>query len=190
MQPLDVLMSPAEQRLAGAVLPDPCREFGTVELLARMGNSRSAGSAVLKRWVEGGLLRERRVGNQRRLSANPDFLLFPELRRIALKTVALAQPLAHALAPFAARIQQACIIGSVAAGTDASTSDVDLVLVGDLTLFDISSALDAAQAELGRPIHVSLYAPHEWASDTDPVILALRQGPRLDLMEALHAETR
>lgn len=190
MQPLDVLMSPAEQRLAGAVLPDPSREFGTVELLDRMGNSRSAGSAVLKRWVDGGLLRERRVGNQRRLSANPEFLLYPELRRMALKTVGLAQPLARALAPVASRIQQACIVGSVAAGTDASTSDVDLVLVGDLTLFDVSPALDAAQAELGRPIHANLYAPDEWARETDPVIQALRQGPRLDLMEALRAEAR
>lgn len=107
MRPLDVLMSPAEQRLAGAVLLDPNREFGTVELLDRMGNSRSAGSALLQRWVDGGLLRERRVGNQRRLSANPAFLLFPELRRMALKTVGLAQPLARALAPLAARIQQA-----------------------------------------------------------------------------------
>lgn len=188
MQPLDVLMSPAEQRLAGAVLLDPDREFGTVELLDRMGNSRSAGSALLQRWVNGGLLRERRVGNQRRLSANPAFLLYPELRRMALKTVGLAQPLARALAPVAPRIERAYVVGSVAAGTDSSTSDVDLVLVGDLNLFDVSPALDAAQAELGRPIHVSLYAPVEWASETDPVIRALREGPRLDLMEALRAE--
>lgn len=190
MRPLDVLMSPAEQRLAGAVLLDPDREFGTVELLDRMGSSRSAGSALLKRWVEGGVLRERRVGNQRRLSANPQFLLYPELRRMALKTVGLAEPLARALAPLAASIRQACIVGSIAAGTDTSSSDVDLVLVGDLTLFDVSPVLDAAQAELGRPIHVSLYGPQEWASETDPVISALRQGPRLDLTEALHAQTR
>jgi len=135
MRPLDVLMSPAEQRLAGAVLLDPDREFGTV----RMGSSRSAGSALLKRWVEGGVLRERRVGNQRRLSANPQFLLYPELRRMALKTVGLAEPLARALAPLAAGIRQACIVGSIAAGTDTSSSDVDLVLVGDLTLFDCST---------------------------------------------------
>lgn len=190
MRPLDVLMSPAEQQLAGAVLLDPDRDFGTLELLNRMGSSRSAGSALLKRWVQGGLLRERRVGNQRRLSANPEFLLYPELRRMALKTVGLAQPLARALAPLAARIEQAWIVGSVAAGTDAGHSDIDIALAGDLSLFDVSPALDRAQAELGRPVHVSLYTPSEWASETDPVISTLRQGPRLDLMEALRAEAR
>lgn len=190
MHPLDVLMSPAEQRLAGTVLLNPDQEFGTVELLDRMGSSRSAGSAVLKRWVAGGVLRERRVGNQRRLSANPEFLLYPELRRMTLKTVGLAEPLARALAPLAKGIRQACVVGSIAAGTDTSSSDVDLVVVGDLTLFDVSPALDAAQAELGRPVHVSLYAPDEWASETDPVISALRQGPCLNLTEAVHAQTR
>lgn len=67
---------------------------------------------------------------------------------------------------------------------------MDLVLIGDLNLFDVSPALDAARVELGRPIHVNLYAPLEWASETDLVIRALRDGPRLDLLEALRAETR
>jgi len=188
MQPLDVLLSPAEQRLMKAVLLHPERDFGTVELLDRMGSSRSAGSAVLKRWVEGGLLRERRVGNQRRLAANPAFLLYPELRRMVVKTVGVAQPLARALRPLTRRLESAFVFGSVAAGTDSSESDIDLAVVGDITLFDISPLLDAAQAELGRPVHVNLYTAAEWARDDDPVLAAVRQGPRIDLMEALHAE--
>lgn len=191
MRPLDVLMSPAEQRLVQAVMLNPERDFGTVELLQRMGSSRSAGSALLQRWVDGGLLRERRVGNQRRLSADPGFLLYPELRRMAIKTVGLAQPLARALLPVAPRLQQAWVIGSIAAGTDGSGSDVDIALVSDdLTLFDVSPALDSAQAELGRTVHVSLYTAAEWESGTDPVIASVRQAPRIDLMEALRAEAR
>src|SRR6185369_7464643 len=72
MRPLDALLSQPEQRLIGTVLAHPGQEFGTLELLSRMGSSRSAGSAVIQRCVESGLLKERRVGNQRRLAANPD----------------------------------------------------------------------------------------------------------------------
>ncbi|WP_457389706.1 nucleotidyltransferase domain-containing protein [Roseateles sp. P5_E1] len=188
MRPLDVLLSPAEQRLMSAVMLHPDRDFGTVELLDRMGSSRSAGSTVLKRWVDSGLLRERRVGNQRRLAANPAFLLYPELRRMIVKTVGVAQPLAQALHPLTHRLESAFVFGSVAAGTDDSESDIDLAIVGDITLFDVSPLLDAAQAELGRPVHVNLYTAAEWAQNDDPVLTAVRQGPRIDLMEALHAE--
>ena len=174
-------------RLLGAVLVHPERDFGTLELIERMGSGRGAGSNVLKRWVECGLLRERKVGNQRRLSANPQFVLYPELRRIVLKTVGLIQPLAEALAPLSDRLTEAFVFGSVAAGKDTSQSDIDLAIVGDVGLFDVSPLLDPVQGELGRPVHVSIYSPAEWASD-DPLVGAVRHGPRIDLMEAIRAE--
>lgn len=185
MPPLDALLSKPEQRLLGAVLMQPERDFGTLELLAHMANGRGAGSKVIQRWIDAGLLQERKVGNQRRLQANPGFVLYPELRRMVMKTVGLAQPLARALAPLAGRLEDAFIFGSVASGTDTSESDVDLALVGDIGLFDVSPLLDGVQAELGRALHASVYSPSEWAAD-NPVLAAIRNGPRLDLMEALH----
>ena len=186
MSPLDALLSKPEQRLMSAVLLRPEQDFGTLELLDRMGSGRGGGSAVLKRWIAAGLLRERKVGNQRRLSANPQFLLYPELRRMVLKTVGLTEPLARVLAPLASRLNEAFVFGSVAAGQDGSESDIDVALIGRIDLFDVSPLLDAAQAELGRPVHASLYSKKEWAS-TDPILAAIRNGPRIDLMEAIDA---
>lgn len=57
MQPIDALLSKPEQRLLGAVLVHPEQDFGTLELIKRMGNGRGAGSNVLKRWIDCGLLR-------------------------------------------------------------------------------------------------------------------------------------
>lgn len=188
MRPLDVFLTQPEQRLMGSVLLDPTRDFGTLELLARMGSSRSAGSVVLKRWVAAGLLRERRVGNQRRLKANPDFLLYPELRRMVLKTVGLAEPLAMALEPIASRLVEAFVFGSIASASDTSDSDIDLALVGDVDLFAVSPLLDEAQKVLGRPVHVNLYAEADWIATDDPIIAAIKTGPRLDLMEMLHEQ--
>lgn len=189
MQPLDALLSKPEQRLLSVVLPNPDQDFGTLELLERMGSGRGGGSTVLRRWTACGLLRERRVGNQRRLSADPQFLLYPELRRMILKTVGLAAPLAAALAPLADRLTDAFVFGSVAAGTDTGGSDIDVALVGSIGLFDVSPLLDQAQDELGRPIHASVYSPSEWSTD-DPVLQAIKTSPRLDLMQAIHAQTR
>lgn len=188
MRPLDALFSQPEQRLFGAVLGRPDQEFGMLELLSLMGSSRSAGSAVIQRCVESGLLNERRVGNQRRLSANPDFILYPELRRIVMKTVGLVEPLARAIAPIASKLQDAFVFGSVAAGKDRTDSDIDLALVGSVDLFKVSPLLDAAQQELGREVHANIYSKQEWASDRDPVIQAIRSGPKIDLMEALRGK--
>lgn len=190
MRPLDFLLSAPEQRLLGAVLMHPDQDFGTVELLDTMGSSRSAGSAVLNRWVESGLLVERRVGNQRRLAVNEQFLLYPELRNIALKTIGLTEPLARALAPLAPRLTAAFVFGSVVTGTDTGASDIDIALVGDINLFDVSPRLDPVQHELGRPVHVNVYSKAEWRSARDPVVAAIKKGPRLDLMEAIRGQAR
>jgi uncharacterized protein len=171
----------------GMVFSRPDQDFGTVELLKHMGNSRGAGSTVLKRWVDSGLLRERKVGNQRRLCANPQFLLYPQLRQIVLKTIGMTEPLARALAPVASRLTEAFVFGSVASGTDTSESDIDLAVVGEVDLFDISPLLDAAQAELGRTVHANVYSQQEWAA-ADPVLAVIKRGPRLDLMEAVRAQ--
>jgi uncharacterized protein len=187
MSPLDAILSKPEQRLMSAVLVQPDRDFGTLELLSRMGNSRGAGSSLLKRWVDSGLLQERRVGNQRRLSANPQFLLYPELRQMVLKTTGLTEPLAKALAPLVNRLTDAFVFGSVADGSDTSESDIDVAVVGKVSLFDVSPLLDKAQSELGRTVHVNVYTKQAWASK-DPVLAAIKQGPRMDLMEAIRAQ--
>lgn len=185
MRPLDAFLSQPEQRLLGAVLAYPNKDYGTLELLSRMGSSRGGGSTVLKRWLKCGLLSERRVGNQRRLAANPNFLLYDELRRMVLKTVGLTEPLAAALAPVASRLSEAFVFGSVAAGTDTSESDIDLLIVGDVDLFDISPLLDSAERELGRHVHVNVYRDHEWSAADDAVLNSIKKGPRMDLMETL-----
>jgi predicted nucleotidyltransferase len=186
MRPLDALLSEPAQRLLAKVLPNPTKDFGTLELLSAMGSSRGAGSTLLRRWVQAGLLKERRVGNQRRLSANPAFVLYPELRSIALKTVGLAQPLAHALAPIAQQLKEAFIFGSVATSSDTSESDIDLAVVGNVDLFSLSPLLDNAEKDVGRHIHVSLYSEVEWASTDDAVIRDIKAGPRIDLTEMIN----
>jgi predicted nucleotidyltransferase len=108
---------------------------------------------------------------------------------MALKTVGLAQPLARALAPIADQLREAFVFGSVAAGKDASDSDIDLVVVGDIDLFMVSPLLDTVEQELGRPVHVNVYSEDEWSSDTDLVLRSIKAGPQIDLMGELRGTT-
>jgi predicted nucleotidyltransferase len=106
---------------------------------------------------------------------------------MVLKTIGLRDPLARALAPVAGRLREAFVFGSVASGTDTSESDIDVAVVGEVDLFDVSPLVDNVQSELGRSIHLNVYSPQEWATD-DPVLAVIKKGPRVDLMEAIRAE--
>jgi uncharacterized protein len=85
------------------------------------------------------------------------------------------------LEPVAGRLAEAFVFGSVASGTDTSESDIDVAVVGEVDLFDISPLLDTAQAELGRTVHANVYLRQEWAAD-DPVLAAIKRvAPDLQL---------
>lgn len=106
-----------------------------------------------------------------------------------MKTVGLAHPLVTALTPFAEKLKEAFVFGSVAKGTDSSTSDIDLALVGSVDLFEVSPILDQLEKELGRPVHANIYSEEEWLSTADPVLNAIKSGPRIDLTGELHGKT-
>ena len=89
---------------------------------------------------------------------------FEELRGLVVKTLAGADPLRHALAELEDRIVVAFVFGSVARGEDRAGSDLDLFVVGDVTLQEVVSAIDSLQQTLGRPIQPTIYPAKELRS--------------------------
>ena len=52
--------------------------------------------------------------------------------------------------------------GSIARGEETSTSDVDVMIVGEAKLSDLSPALHEAQERLGREVNASTYSRAEF----------------------------
>lgn len=181
----DFLFTPSVQRVLGVTLAHPERSYTLQELLQIAASGRGSTQQQIDRLVEAGVLREEpRRGHQRSIRANKDFFLYPELSSIARKSFALAEPLRCTLEPFAAHIEEAFAFGSVAKGSDTERSDIDLAVIGRVPLLELTEALHAAEQELGRSIHLSLYEPEEWRSlvETDPVIAQIARGPKLALV--------
>ena len=80
------------------------------------------------------------------------------------KTAGLVDLLREALAPIRSRIRAAFVHGSVARGAERSSSDVDLLLVGTVSLATVAPALRRAELRLGRPVNVTLYSPREFGT--------------------------
>lgn len=160
----DALFTKTQQRVLGLLFGQPDASFYATELMKRTGSGSGAAQRALAKLENSGLVTVSRVGHQKHYQANHASPLFRELEGIVRKTVGLAEPLRHALAPLANEIRAAFVYGSVAKGTDRGQSDIDLLVLSDtLTYGEVFSALETARVALGRTINPTVYAAAELA---------------------------
>ena len=109
-----------------------------------------------------GVVRRTVHGRQVYFQANPDCPIYPELRGLIVKTAGVGDALRVALAPLAERIRAAFIYGSVARGAERRASDVDVMVIGEVSFAETADALGRAQEAIGREINSSVYPPEEF----------------------------
>jgi DNA-binding transcriptional ArsR family regulator len=118
----------------------------------------------LAQLLEAGLLTQRRQGNQLHFQANAASPIYQELRSIVTKTAGAGDALRLSLAGLSAQIEVAFIYGSVAKGAENNLSDIDVMVVGDVSFRDVVKALRSAEVALGREINPSVYPSREYRS--------------------------
>ena len=111
-----------------------------------------------------GIVRRTVRGRQVYFQANPDCPIYPELRGLIVKTVGVAGVLRGALVPLAERIRAAFIYGSVARGGERRGSDIDVMIIGEVSFAEITDALAHTQEMIGREVNPSVYPPAEFRS--------------------------
>jgi predicted nucleotidyltransferase len=116
----------------------------------------------LRQLAELGVISRQVRGQQVYFQANRKCPIFSELRGLITKTTGVADVLNDALASLGGRITVAFIYGSVAKGSDKTTSDVDLMVVGKVDFGEVVSAVGSAQETLGREVNPTVYPPDEF----------------------------
>lgn len=131
--------------------------------LARMTD---AVPGTLKKEVDAlcdvGLLQSQRIGNQTQFSANTAHPVFPELQALITKTIGLADALRASLLPLADKISAAFVFGSMASSNENANSDIDVMIIGEVTFAQTINALYDTQTALGREINPKVMSPSEW----------------------------
>jgi len=134
------------------------------EVIRATGGGAGAVQRELKQLVAAGIIRREVRGKQVYFRANADCPIFEELKRLMAKTTGVADPLRAALEPFGERIRIALLFGSAARGEPTRTSDVDVLVVGDVSFPEIVAALAPAQQELRREVNPTVYPVEEFRS--------------------------
>lgn len=109
-----------------------------------------------------GLIDRSRVGKQVFYRVNRNHPVFPELRALVAKTVGAIQLLRSALAPLSKRISVAFLYGSMARREEKAESDVDLLIVGQVSLADVLVRLGDVESSLGRAVNPTVYSVAEF----------------------------
>jgi predicted nucleotidyltransferase len=77
--------------------------------------------------------------------------IYQEIRNLVLKTSGLADVLKSVLNE--RKIHVAFVFGSITRGDETATSDVDLMVIGQLGLRDLSRLLSSIEKKIGRKVN-------------------------------------
>jgi predicted nucleotidyltransferase len=108
-----------------------------------------------------GLILRTESENQVFYRANRKHPIFAELHALLAKTTGVFHLLHEALAPLAENIEFAFVYGSFARGEENAESDIDLMVIGEVTLDDLLRQLSPLELRLNRPVNPTVYARKE-----------------------------
>jgi predicted nucleotidyltransferase len=138
--------------------------FHLRKILRLAGILPGAGQRELKRLSEAGLVLRTVKENQVLFQANPQCPIFDELKSLITKTAGVVDVLRAALEPLAGRISIALLYGSLACGRAGAESDIDLLVVGEVSFEDVVENVARAQDSLRREINPLVMSLGEFSS--------------------------
>ena len=136
------------------------RELHNRDIARRSKHSEAAVRQELTKLADLDLVHLRRDGNRVYYSANRSHPLFHEIHSMVLKTTGLIDVLAEALSDN--RIETAFVFGSIAKGEETPDSDVDILIIGNIGLMEVSRLLSGVSERLEREINPIVMSREEY----------------------------
>jgi predicted nucleotidyltransferase len=154
----DLLFGQTRGRILALLLSDPDQSFFVRQIARQIETSAGSVQRELAHLANAGLISRRVSGAQVFYCANRDHPVFEELRGLLAKTMGVFQLLKTALTPLSSRINFAFVYGSVARSEDKAASDIDLLVVGDVSLDEVLDELAPIEKRLTRPVNPTIYS--------------------------------
>ena len=176
---LPILRSQHLAEMLTLLLLHPDAEYTLSEVAGTLGLPLTTVQREAARLAGSGLIRERRVGRARLVSANPA----SRYTRPLTELVSLAFGPQFVIGEEFAALGAAAvaIFGSWAARYEGVTgpapNDVDVLVIGDAPRSDMYEAAERAEERLGLPVNPVLCSRQRWLAAADPLIQQVRSAP-------------
>jgi predicted nucleotidyltransferase len=186
------------QQLLAALFAQPQRAWYSAELAKHLGMQRSGVLRDLRALTKASILKSHTKGRMVFFQPDETSPVFKELQGLIMKTAGAVDVLRELLTPFKDKIIAAFVYGSIAAGTEKSHSDIDLMIVGSVQLIDLSSVLTEASSRLLRPVNPNIYTEEEFkkciaTDERNSFLRSVLAMPKLEIlgsMRGLETTTR
>jgi len=156
-----LITSKARVELITWFITHPGKRFYYRQLIDILNASKQSIQNELARLENAGLLSSQKEGNIRFYWVNKDFILYPEIKSIILKTVGVGDELRKSLSKIG-DIRSAFIYGSVAKNLEDARSDIDVMVIGNVSVDAVHEAIMKAEEHLGREVNYSIFNPSDW----------------------------
>lgn len=159
-----VLFGKTRQAILALLYGHTDQSFYHREIVRKTGVGMGAAQREVKQLSKAGIIKRTVRGNLVYYQVDSTCPVFKELKGLVVKTVGMADVLRNSLNPLVSHIRVAFIYGSVVHGKERNGSDVDILVVGDITFAEVSLALSDAQKKLLREVNPSVYPVKEFQS--------------------------
>ena len=161
------------------------------EIERRSGFTTGTVQQELKKLLRLDLIKKEKDGNRVYYQANREHPLYFDIRNIVLKTIGLADIFKAALFNHPG-IKCAFVFGSVARREEKSFSDVDLMVLGRITLRTLTGLLSGISDQTGREINPYVLTHEEFLrkkSSGDHFISRVQESPKIFIIGSEHELT-
>jgi predicted nucleotidyltransferase len=181
----DALFPKIKRQLLSLFYVTPGKRYYFREITRLIKASSGVVTRELATLTKAGILKSELSGRQRYYWADPDCMIYADLRNIVVRTFGVASTVKNALKPVSSDIKVAFLYGSIPAGTDTGHSDIDMMVVGEISFRKLVAALKSAEQELNRELNPTLFSSAEFKKrlkDSDHFIGTVMGSPKIFIM--------
>lgn len=188
---LPIFRSETQFRLLGELFTRPGLEATVGEIAQWIEAPQPSVSREIARLEAAGLLRTRKEGNRRLVTAEDSSPVAADLRSMLAKLYGPVAEIRSAVRQLSG-VQEARIFGSFArrwlGEPGPVPNDVDLLIVGDVGIDAVWSLAADLSRRLGIEINPVVRTPGEWEQDETGFAATVRTSPRIDVGPAVGPE--
>ena len=181
MKAEEALFSETRSRLLALLLLNPNQQYHLRELARQVDTGFSTLQRELDRLKKARLILSTKKQNKHFYRANTLHFVYPSLKELLDSTLGPVGVVHRALRPTAGDIEVAFIFGSIATDTASDASDIDLLIVGEVSLENIIGRLRKAEKQLNREINPSIFSADDFRKrylEESPFLLDIVEKPK------------
>lgn len=179
---LKLFANPTLAEILSLFLLNPEDEFYQSDIARKTDKALMQVQRALKTLKEIGLISSAHSGRMIYYRIVKDHPAFEDLKNLFLKTIALGEGIRRSLLPFQNKVCLAFIFGSVASSNESAISDIDLFVIADLTLRELSKALAPLSRGLHRELNPVIFDKKEFQkriSTKDHFLIKVLSSPKI-----------